>query len=402
MAHKNREKRAAKKAREAAKTRALYEIDYEDDEDDDEDDEDERPRRRRRGPHPAIIALIVTVLIVAGGFYGLKTVYEGSLEPVDPGNTKEVIILIPEGSSTAAIAKILRERGLIKNGVLSGIVSEYFFNAHCKRMEYDGQFKYGEYSLNKSMSVDEIAAELIKGVVVASTNKFTIPEGYNITQIARTLAEQGIVTEAEFFDVVQNGSFDYAFLADCPSGPERLEGFLYPETYEVYDDATATDIVSKMLAQFDALFEDEYYAHAQEMGMSVRDIVTMGSIVERESVAAEERPMMAGVFYNRIEQGIKLESCATIQYILGEPKEFLTNADTEIESPYNTYLNEGLPPGPICNPRIASIKAALFPDDNEYIYFVLSDALDGTHNFSSDYGEFLRNKDAYYKAVEGR
>jgi len=402
MAHKNREKRAAKKAREAEKRRALYEIDYEDDEED-EDEEDERPlRRRRRGPHPAIVALIVTVLIVVGGFYGLKTVYEGALEPADPGNTKEVIVLIPEGSSTASIAKILRERGLIKNGVLSGMVSEYFFNAHCKRMEYDGQFKYGEYSLNKNMSVDEIAAELIRGVVVAGTKKFTIPEGYNITQIAHALKDQGIVTEAEFFEVVQNGFFDYAFLDDCPVGPERLEGFLYPETYEVYEDATANDIVSKMLAQFDALFKEEYYERAEEMGMSVYEIVTMGSIVERESVAAEERPLMAGVFYNRIEQDIKLESCATIQYILGEPKEFLTNADTEIPSPYNTYLHEGLPPGPICSPRMASIEAALYPDENDFIYFVLSDTLDGTHNFSSDYGEFLRNKDAYYKAVDGR
>jgi len=156
-----------------------------------------------------------------------------------------------------------------------------------------------------------------------------------------------------------------------------------------------------MLAQFDKLYLPLYYDRAAQMEMSVRDVVTMGSIIERESVVASERPLMAGVFYNRLAQGMRLESCATIQYILGEPKEFLTNADTQIESPYNTYLHDGLPPGPICNPRMASIEAALYPDENDYVYFVLSPSLDGTHNFSADYNEFLRNKDAYYAVVEG-
>jgi UPF0755 protein len=251
------------------------------------------------------------------------------------------------------------------------------------------------------MSVDEIA-ELIMTGTLAETKSFMIPEGYNIKQIARKLAEEGIVSETDFYDVVQNGDFDYDFLVDCPPGTERLEGFLYPETYEIYADASAYDIVSKMLGQFFALFKVEYAEKAQEMGMSVRDIVTMASIIERESVAAEERPIMSGVFYNRLAEGMKLESCATIQYILGEPKEVLLNEDLEIESPYNTYLYEGLPPGPICSPRMASIEAALYPDENDYIFFVLSDTLDGTHKFSSDYNEFLKNKDAYWAAVEGR
>ena len=396
MAHKNREKRAAKKAREAEKDKLLNKARYDDDEDDDyydDDYEDERPKRRR-GLHPALTALIVTVAILACGYYGLTKYYASALEPVSPGDTRDVLVIISEGSSTTAIAKTLRDRNLIK--------SEYVFRIHCQRMEYDGKFKYGEYTLNRNMSVDDIVEVLIKGVALASTKKFTIPEGYNITQIARVLAEQGIVSQTDFYEVIRDGVFDYAFLADCPPGDERLEGFLYPETYEIYTDATAHDVVSKMLAQFDALFKDEYYARAEELGLSVRDIVTMGSIVERESVKPEERPVMARVFYNRLEEGMKLESCATIQYILGEPKEYLTNADTQIESPYNTYLHEGLPPGPICNPRIASVEAALFPDDNDYLFFVLSDALDGSHKFSRDYNEFLKNKEAYYKAVEGR
>ena len=399
MAHKNREKRAAKKEREAAKTRDRYE-DFDDEDFDDEDFEDFEDYEgyegysRRRGPHPAVIAAIITVALIIGGLYWLNSAYDKSLKPIDPGNTAEITIEVPEGASTTTIARILKENGLISN--------ESFFRLHCKRMEYDGQFKQGSYVLSKSMSTDDIAAELIKGTMMAETKRFTIPEGFNITQIARVLSEKGIVSELDFYNEIRDGDFDYAFLEGCPPGDERLEGFLYPETYEIYADATAHDIVSKMLAQFDALFKDEYYGLAAAMGMSVRDIVTMGSIVERESIAAEERPIMSRVFYNRIEQGTPLESCATIQYILGEPKEFLTIEDTQLESPYNTYLHEGLPPGPICNPRMDSIYAALDPDDNDYIYFVLSADLDGTHRFSSDYNEFLRNKDAYYAAVEGR
>jgi len=404
MAHRNREKRAAKKARDEARGQDIYVDDYDEDEEDfydEEDDEDYEPRRRR-GPHPAIIAAIVTVVIVLLGFWGVDKVYQTMLEPVDPSSDTEWTIKIPEGSSTAAIATILRQNNLLRDGLIMGRLSEYVFRDHSKRMEYDGLFKYGEFTLRKSMSVDEMMQEIMSGIVAANTKTFTIPEGYNINQIARVLDQNGIVSEMDFFDEIQNGVFDFGFLADAPLGFDRLEGFLYPETYEVYADATAHDVILKMLSQFDALFKLEYYERAEQMGMTVREIVTMASIVEKESVVADERPIMAGVFYNRIAQGIRLESCATIQFILGEPKEFLTNADTQIESPFNTYLHEGLPPGPICSPRIASIQAALFPTEHDYIFFVLSPDLDGSHRFSSDYNEFLANKDAYYAAVEGR
>jgi len=402
MAHRNREKRAAKKARDAAKDQEIYSEEYEEEYDYDDDDEEEDAPRYRRGPHPAIVALIVTAAIVILGFWGIDKLYTTMLEPVDPGSDTEWTITVPEGASTAAIATILRQNGLIRDGLLMGRLSEYVFRDHSKRMGYDGEFKYGEFILRKNMSVDEMIQELIAGSVAANTNTFTVREGWTTTQIARMLDEQGIVSEMDFMDEIQNGVFDFPFLVDCPPGFERLEGFLYPETYEVYADATAHDVIVKMLSQFDALFRLEFYERAEEMGLTVREIVTMASIVERESVVADERPIMAGVFFNRIAQGIRLESCATIQFILGEPKEFLTNADTQIESPYNTYLHEGLPPGPICNPRMASIEAALFPAEHDYIFFVLSDALDGSHRFTSDYNEFLAYKDAYYAAVESQ
>ncbi|MDR0875612.1 MAG: endolytic transglycosylase MltG [Clostridiales Family XIII bacterium] len=352
-------------------------------------------RRRKKSKAPIVIVIIVLVLVA--GWFGFNKFYDDTISAAEPGNTEPIAVDIPEGTSTAGVYDILVRYGLTKDVPFG----DYFFKWHCRRMGYDGQFKLGGYELNKSMNLDEMAEVLMTGNL-ADTKSFTIPEGYNIIQIARALEEDDICWADDFYYEVESGEFDYAFLDGCPPGRERLEGFLYPETYEVYSDATAHDVVEMMLAQFDKLFLPEYYDSAAARGMSVRDAVTMGSIIERESVAPEERPIMAGVFYNRLEQGMKLESCATIQYILGEPKQFLTTADTQIESPYNTYLHEGLPPGPICNPRMASIEAALYPDDNDFIFFVLSADLDGTHRFSADYDEFLENKDAYYAAEEAR
>jgi len=345
--------------------------------------------RRSKSKFGKVVVIILLALLAAAGLGGFSF-YKGSLKPVDTGSDAVIAIEIPAGAGSAQVAEILEDAGVVK--------SAFFYRLFSKFEHYDGLYKAGAYSLSPAMSAEEIAEILIAGTS-AETKTFTIPEGYNNTQIAKRLAEAGICTEDEFWEAAR-GEFDYAFLDQSIDGDERLEGFLYPDTYEVYADAGAIGAIEKMLARFDELFQDEYYARAEEMGMSVREVVTMGSIIERESVAPEERPIMAGVFYNRLEQGMRLESCATIQYILGEPKEFLTIADTQIESPYNTYLHEGLPPGPICNPRMESIEAALYPDDNDYIYFVLSANLDGTHKFSADYNEFLKNKDAYYAAAE--
>ncbi|MDR1815094.1 MAG: endolytic transglycosylase MltG [Clostridiales Family XIII bacterium] len=415
MAHRNREARQAKKVKDAEREEALrervraegaaWDESYGEQERRDLD-EMRRVTNKRRGVRPAVPVIVVFAVIIVGGFYGFNKAFDNEIAAQAPGNEEPVTIDIPSGATTTDIAGILKDGGLIgSDSVFNKAVDKvlgrtFLYKAFSKKQGYDGLYKEGRYTVTKSMDADEIAAVIIAGNL-AETKRFTIPEGYNNTQIAKRLAEEGICDEAAFWDEVANGVFDYRFLEGCPEGNERLEGFLYPETYEVYADASAHDVIDKMLAQFDKLYLPLYYDRAAQMEMSVRDVVTMGSIIERESVVASERPLMAGVFYNRLAQGMRLESCATIQYILGEPKEFLTNADTQIESPYNTYLHDGLPPGPICNPRMASIEAALYPDENDYVYFVLSPSLDGTHNFSADYNEFLRNKDAYYAVVEG-
>lgn len=351
----------------------------------------ESVRKKRRWIAPVVILVILAILGGGAGFG--YSIYLNSQKPVDVSDTEMRKVVIEQGSSTGDIAAVLESAGLIRNTTL--------FKLYSKLEHFDGQYRAGTYGLSRAMSTLEIIETIIAGVS-ADVKRFTIPEGYNTLQTMKALVEAGLVTEAEFMDEVENGEFDYAFLEGTPAGPERLEGFLYPETYEVYADATAHDIIDRMLSQFDKLFKPEYYDRAGEMEMSVRDVVVMGSIIERESKSADERPLMAGVFYNRLEIDMLLQSCATIQYILGEPKEFLTEADTRIESPYNTYLHKGLPPGPVCSPRMASVEAALYPDENDYIYFVLSEKLDGTHNFSADYSKFERDKAAYKKAVAER
>jgi UPF0755 protein len=295
---------------------------------------------------------------------------------------------------TNSIADALEGAGLIR--------SAFFFKVHSRLTNDDGQYKAGSFLLTRAMSVDAIMAALKTAPMGTNVERFTVPEGYDIRRTAQILIEKGLTDEASFMNEIENGDFDYPFLADAPAGPDRLEGFLYPETYEIFKDASAHDIIDKMLAQFDKLFKPEYYDKAGEMGVSVREAVAMASLIERESKAAEERPIMSGVFYNRLKIDMPLQSCASIQYILGEAKEFLTEADTQIPSPYNTYLHNGLPPGPICSPRMASIEAALYPDENDFIYFVVSEKLDGTHNFSADYSKFLKDKAAYQAAVKER
>ena len=248
------------------------------------------------------------------------------------------------------------------------------------------------------MTLSEIAEIIISGKTNNIT--FTIPEGYTIYQMADKLSEEGIVDREKFVSLLPDGNFSYDFLSDAQSGKNHLEGYLFPETYTVEFGADEETIINTMLNQFDTVFTEEFKARAEELGYSLNEIMVIASIIERETQVDEERGKVSSVIYNRLKEGMPLQMCSTVQYILGEQKEILSNADTQIESPYNTYINQGLPPGPICCPGLASIEAALYPDETDYLYFVVSDKLDGTQKFSSDYNQFLKDKEDYYNALE--
>ena len=326
------------------------------------------------------IAIIIAMLI---GFFNLD-------KPLDSSDDTAVTVVIPAGVGTTEIANILE-----KNDVID---SAFKFKILSKIKGYDGDFKSGEYSLKKSMKPSEIASVIIKGI--SEQESFTIPEGFSIYKIGKMLEEKGICTQSEFEDELENGSFDYSFLPNDINGIERYEGYLYPDTYSISKNASAHDIIKACLDNFEKKYNNEIKKFLKKPGKPLKEIMTIASIVEREAVKSDERPLVAGVIYNRLEKNMKLQMCSTVQYLLKDDKPVLSIADTEISSDYNTYINEGLPPGPICNPGMASIKAAANPEKTKYIYFVVSSNLAGSMEYSSDYDEFLKDKEKYYDALE--
>ena len=212
---------------------------------------------------------------------------------------------------------------------------------------------------------------------------------------------QGLVDKKKFLEAAQNSDAysDFGFLKDAQKGKNHLEGYLFPSTYQVAPKADEEQIITTMLNQFDTVFTDEYRARAKKLGYTENQIIIIASIIEKEAQVDEDRPKIASVIYNRLDDGMNLQMCSTVQYILGKAKPILSVADTKIDSPYNTYIHSGLPKGPICSPGEASIKAALYPAKTDYMYFVVSEKLDGSHNFSKSYSKFEKDTRAYEKAL---
>lgn len=302
-------------------------------------------------------------------------------EPVDPNQTETVLITVPSGATTTSIAKLLKENELIQG--------ETVFKMAAKDLGAEGKMKAGDYRFSQAMSTDEIIDLLVEGRVEIDTFTFTIPEGFEIRQIVDRLEEEGLVDRQTFMDVVSSGTFDYDFLAD----PSNLEGFLFPDTYEMRVGSTEKQIIDRMLQRFDEIFTAEYVERTAELGLDMNQLVTLASIIEREAQAKEEFPLVSSVFHNRIDIGMMLQSCATVQFVLGERKANLSYDDIAIDSPFNTYINNGLPPSPIASPGKLAIESALYPVESEYFYFVVKKDGNGTHVFSKTLAEHNKAKE---------
>ena len=341
-------------------------------------------KEKKKGSILKYIFLFLILVIIFAGFTA-NNYYKQSIGPMDKDNAKEITVEVPSGSSTDKISTILLDNGLIKNKTI--------FKFQVKKLEADGKLKAGTFNLNTGMDVEEIVSSLSVSQKSTNTVRFTIPEGYELTQIAEKLAKEGIVDESRFLELTgdkSNFEDKYEFLKQLE--PEQsLEGFLFPSTYEIYKDSEEEVVIEKMLDQFAKIYEKDIAGKLLEMNLSLNEVITLASIVEREGKVDSERPIMSAVFHNRIDQNMALQSCATVQYILGERKEVLTNEDTRIPSPYNTYIHTGLPPGPIASPGEASLIAAVNPADVDYLFFVLTGP-DGTHTFTKTYQEHLNAK----------
>ena len=321
------------------------------------------------------ISILAALIILASGYVSANLWYRAQLEPAGAGDGKTVLIKVRSGATSGEIADILSEKQLIKNR------DAFLFAA--KSAGLDKSLQAGEYSLSRSMNARQIIEVMVKGVT--ADIQITIPEGYTVEQIAALLEEKGLARKDRFLKLAK----DYAPFDRAESRPGvkyRAEGFLFPETYRINRGASEEEILKILSQEFAKKFDQDLQAQVKASGMSTYDVIILASLIEREVQLAKERPMVARVFLNRIKIDMPLQSCATIQYILGYAKEDLTIADTQLPSPYNTYLNFGMPPGPVANPGLPSIKAALNPIEGDWLYFVV-DGKTGGHRFSRTLAE---------------
>lgn len=346
-----------------------------------------------------LITLLVIFLIGAAGV-GIGGYYVYSnLQPVDPESEEIVEIEVPMGSSGTKIASILKENDLIKN--------ENIFYYYIRYKGHSG-FQAGTYYLTKNLHPEEIVGLLKEGKIHLQTERFTIAEGLSIEQIAAHLEAAGLVDAERFKELANQPELfadSFEFLPQLPEDRTdvkyALEGLLFPETYEIYSGAEEEVIIRTMLTQFDKELEkikknlaeadQDWEKKLEARGLTLYELITLASIIEREAVVHDERKTIAGIFHNRLEDEWLLQSCATVQFVLGKQRERILFADLEVESPYNTYINPGLPPGPIASPGRASILAALEPEEHDYFFFVTKKDGSGEHHFSRTYEEHLSN-----------
>jgi len=337
--------------------------------------------RRQRGSL-AITLLVVAVLIVAASAIGTWGVLYKPATDVERG--KPVQVEVPSGASTAKIAETMADKGVVANEVM--------FRIQTRLAEADGKLRAGVYDLSTGMPYDLVIAKLEEGPPIKYTT-VTIPEGFVLGQIATRLSKEAGISKKEFLALARGGAAEFAdehpYLEGAYNG--SLEGYLFPKTYRLKEGATARDAIETMLDQFDREVSTLDTSTATARGLTMPQIVTIASIIEKEARLPKERPLVSSVIYNRLKRDMKLEICATVEYVLPGNRFRLTWAETRTPSDYNTYLHKGLPPGPISNPGLASLKAAVAPAKTDYIYYVLT-GKDGSQTYAANAADFAKAK----------
>jgi UPF0755 protein len=311
-----------------------------------------------------LIPLIFVLSVIIGGtafFINLKHYAERPIAPT-------AVITIPPGQPLKTTAAVL-----FKNEI---ITSPLKFDLVARLKGYDKRLKAGEYALSATMTPIQIMEKMVKGQV--ELYKLTVPEGLNIYQIADLVARAGFAENSAFIAAATNA--DLARKNSIPA--ETFEGYLFPETYYFPKKVSVETIISTMVKRFWKVFNTAWKERANQLGFSIHQIVTLASIIEKETGAPFERPLISSVFHNRLKRKMRLESDPTVIYGLKDFDGNLKRADLETPTPYNTYKIMGLPVGPIANPGADSLKAALYPADTKFIYFVSKK--DRTHKFSTN------------------
>ena len=351
-----------------------------------------------------ISLLIFLALISAGGYFGYQYVL-ASLEPVDPTSKEYVTVQIPDGASVQEIGSTLEKAGLVKHGIVFGMYTKY---------KNYSDLKAGYYNLQKSMSTDDLIKELQKGGTAEAQEpvlaSLTIPEGYTIDQIAQAVGQlQGNfkepLTADAFLAKVQDDNFisqevsKYSNLLESLPTKEsgaryRLEGFLFPATYSIKESTTIESLIDEMLAAMDKTLAP-HYSTIKSKNLTVNELLTIASFVEKEGAKTEDRKMIAGVFYNRLNLGMPLQSNIAILYAEGKLGQKIsladdTEIDTTINSPYNVYTNLGLMPGPVDSPSVDAIESSINQTKSDNLFFV-ADVTDGKVYFATNKAEHDQN-----------
>lgn len=336
---------------------------------------------------PLIIGIIVFVVII-----GIYSKYSAQMllkkaETPFSSESKVVSFEIKPGESLTAVSNNLEKEGLVADSSV--------FLKYAKSVEADTKVKAGVYTLNTNMSPKSVLDVFISGS--RSEVWITIPEGWRIDQIAQYLEKQGVIKKAKDFEdeaKVKNFS-STPFLSGLP-GNTTLEGYLFPDTYKVYSDATVDDIIQTMLDNFGTKVTKDMMNAANKMGFTLHKFITLTSIIEKESAHSEDIRKIASVYHNRLNQNMLLQSDATVTYFTRRPDPSPTFDETKMDNPYNTYIYQGLPPGPVGNPGLAAIEATLNPEKTDYLFF-LSSPEDNRAHFAKTYEEHLANQAKYLK-----
>lgn len=341
-------------------------------------------RRRRAGC--CIAAVIVLVLAVVAGGAVWWTLYRAESD-VPAGRTMQV--QVPKGASSAEVGRLLAAKGVVANSTM--------FVLRARSLDASSRLKPGVYDLKTGSGYDGVIRALQAGPTIVYYS-VAIPEGWTIDGIAARVEEKTGVTASEFSRLAGSGSkeFGFPFLAGNPT--HSLEGYLFPKTYQVRKGTSARDIIRMMLTQYGKEISSVDYSYARSRGLTEHDVLTIASIIEREASVAKDRPLVASVIYNRLKKKMRLQLDSTVMYVIGNREKLFLN-DLKVESPYNTYLHAGLPPGPIANPGLASLRAAAQPAESGYLYYIM-DHKDGSQSFAVTYEDFLRLKTRARKGLQ--
>lgn len=320
------------------------------------------------------IAVVAAVLLGAGLFLAFGTSH--TIERSDRDAGENIYMVVKPGTTASEISDRLMQLGVID--------SRLRFWWLMKLQGDAGKFKTGTYAFTPHMDEQAVLDKLVAGDTTVV--KFTIPEGFGIKEIAKRLADEGLVDEQEFLAEAKDFA-PYDYMKKRPNVRYAAEGYLFPDTYVIHSDVSAEGIMKMMAEDFDTRLTPALRQQAAAKGLSIHDLITLASLVEKEARYDEDRPIIAQVFFKRLQMGMPLQSDTTLQYLMAGPKEDVSIEDTKINSPYNTYQHEGLPPGPIASPGMKSILAVLNPANTDYLYFVAD--RQGHNHYSQTYDEHL-------------